>query len=63
MNLQPKPLYDWLKMLSPTDPVLTANFTDVEFEKICMLLRKWDSDRLATKALAEMYSHPEKFFP
>jgi len=57
----PKPLCDWLKKLNPADPVLTANFTDEEFDKVCMLLRKWASDRIGNDIITDMKLHPEKY--
>ncbi len=58
MTFEDKTLYDWLKFLDSTDPVLTAKFTNEEFEKICTLLRKWDSDRLAAKAIEGIKNDP-----
>lgn len=61
MSFEPRLLYDWLRMLALTDPVVTANFTDEEFEKVCMLLRKWASDRVGNSIIADMKAHPEKY--
>ncbi len=58
-----KPLYDWLKCLDQKDPVLTANFTDEEFDKLCMLLRKWASDRIGNAIIADMKANPKKYLP
>ena len=61
MTYEDKTLYDWLKFLNPKDPVLTAKFTDEEFENVCFLLRRWDSDRLSAKFLEDLETNPDKY--